>query len=1026
MVKHTKGFKGLSKKVLSAILAASMIMTSSSFVMAAEPTEEPVPVESTANDVETTEETEVEETEEATNEVATFAAPEAADANVGNNDAADKAAAWAEGVTFNSFECHAPEEFTVKDRTYAGGEAVEPIEKIVWGGKSGVLQEGTDYLISYSNNVNASVSGKNAEVTITFINDCQDLGTVETEFVIKPFTLTAENTEVKMSSQDAYIYNGEKQYPEIESVTVKIDDDTEVTLSEDDYNVLSQDGTGLINVGKKSCTIEGKGNYDGAKGVSNAYTIQPANIADGVSVDVKPTVFSTNTNAEALAVEVATNVVAKDKVTDAKLVDGQDYTIAWYDEKEGEYVIGDYTVASFDIGTHKIRLYGLRNNDAELSGTGNFSSDSYVDATYEIVKSSTLQMAVDKAIADSKIGDLKYDSKSKALVATYDGKDHYVDEDNVKLNGVSDKEYTAKVEKAEWINVGDYAITIEGKNTYAGESVTIPVKILPKNLNIDADKTAGQIAVEATQGKSTDGGDGDLVVKVTDKAITNKDLSQELTEGKDYTYETVVDGEDTYVVITGIGNYTTAIEDKDVTTLTVDVEKSEKINLADSSISAELTGTYEYTGSQIKPSLTAVKLVGADGKELPISELKISYDKNKAAGEDAGSVTISARDDSKKYYGSRTIKFDIVGDDFAETFKLADIKDFEKGDSWTNILKAIKVVYQNNGATYAAYGNNKIDVEITKDGEDVATNGNAKAGVYDVKVTPSDNGDAARYVGELTTTINVIGDDLKTSGAKIADIADQVYTSEAIEPDVVVTIGNKTLEEGKDYTVSYTDNVKGGEATAIVTGIGEYSGTIEKNFNITRAAQSIVMTNPLQEKDLANGSRTTKSNVCTLKLDTTMADEDTKYTYKSSDLSVATVNAGKITYQGVGECTITVSAAATDSCEAASLDITVKVGKPGQPTFTPSVSSKTAKKSITVTSSTVRGADGFEVQYSVRSDWWRASTVDFDGTNNKLYRQTIKTYHSNKKYYIRVRAYQVVDGAKVYSDWSPAKTATTK
>ena len=109
-----------------------------------------------------------------------------------------------------------------------------------------------------------------------------------------------------------------------------------------------------------------------------------------------------------------------------------------------------------------------------------------------------------------------------------------------------------------------------------------------------------------------------------------------------------------------------------------------------------------------------------------------------------------------------------------------------------------------------------------------------------------------------------------------------------------------------------------------------------------------------------------------------------------------------------------------------SLPIKVVVGNVGTPTFTPSVTSKTAKKSITVTSSTVRGADGFEVQYSVRSDWWRASTVDFDGTNNKLYRQTIKTYHSNKKYYIRVRAYQVVDGAKVYSDWSPAKTATTK
>lgn len=1000
MVKHTKGFKGLSKKVLSAILAASMIMTSSSFVMAAEPTEEPV--------------------------VAEAQTLEANDAAVGNDDAADMKVAWEKGVKINGIQFTSPEAVKFKDRTYAGGEAIEPVEKIEYDGKP--LEKDTDYVVSYSNNTDSSeVSGEKAKVTITFIGDTyQVLGTVEAEFVINPFELTTENTEVKMSSQDAYVYNGEEQYPEIESVTVEIDDDTEVTLSEDDYYIQGDDASGkdLINVGPKGFTIVGKGNYSKYKWVGGGYTIQPANVADGVSVEVKPTAFSTDLTIH----NVLANVTVEDKVTEEVLERNNDYKIMYYDEKTGEYT-ADSSKASLDVGVHKIRIYG--NNTDALDGSGNFLKDTYVETSYEIVKSSSLAMEVEAGLANAgtKMGDFTYDAESNAFVYTYDGKDHYVDVDELHVWGLTDKECSFKVEGSdEWINVGDYSVTVEGKNTYAGETVSIPLKIVPKNLNSDADSVnaAGQIAVEATQGKSTDGGDGDLVVKVTDNAITNKDLSKELTEGKDYTYETVVDGEDTYVVITGIGNYTTAIEVKDVTTLTVDVDKSEKINLADSSISAELTGTYEYTGSQIKPSLTAVKLVGADGKELPISELKISYGTNKAAGEDAGSVTISARDDSKKYYGSRTIKFDIVGDDFAETFKLADIKDFEKGDPWTDIRKAIKVVYQNNGATYAAYGNDKIDVEITKDGEDVATTGNAKAGVYDVKVTPSDKGDAARYVGELTTTINVIGDDLKTSGAKIADIADQVYTSEAIEPDVVVTIGNKTLEEGKDYTVSYTDNVKGGEATAIVTGIGEYSGTIEKNFNITRAAQSIVMTNPLQEKDLANGSRTTKSNVCTLKLDTTMADEDTKYTYKSSDLSVATVNAGKITYQGVGECTITVSTAATDSCEAASLDITVKVGKPGQPTFTPSVTSKTAKKSITVTSSTVRGADGFEVQYSVRSDWWRASTVDFDGTNNKLYRQTIKTYHSNKKYYIRVRAYQVVDGAKVYSDWSPAKTATTK
>ena len=1000
MVKHTKGFKGLSKKVLSAILAASMIMTSSSFVMAAEPTEGQVAEEQTLEDN---------------------------GAAVGNDDTSDQADAWEKGVTINTATFNSPDAVSFIPRTYAGGEAIEPVEKIVYEGET--LEKDTDYLVSYSNNVDSSlVSGENAKVTISFISDrCQKLGTVEAEFTINPFDLTDENTEVKMSTQDAYVYNGEEQYPEIESVTVKIDDDTEVTLSEDDYYVQEDsETTDLINVGSKGCTVVGKGNYGKWKHVSGAYTIQPANIADGVSVEVKPTAFSTKLTIH----NVLNNVTVEDKVTGETLERGaeKDYSIMYYDEKAGEYT-ADSSKASLDVGTHKIRIYG--NNTDELGGFGNFLKDTYVETSYEIVKSSSLAMEVEAGLANvgTKMGDFTYDVESNAFVHTYDGNDHYVDVDKLHVWGLTDKECSFKVEGSdEWINVGDYSVTVEGKNTYAGETVSIPLKIVPKNLNSDADivNTNGKIAVDATQGKSTDGGDGDLIVKVTDNAIANEDLSKELTEGKDYTYETVVDGEDTYVVITGIGNYTTAIEDKDVTTLTVDVEKSEKIDLADSSISAELTGTYEYTGKPIKPSLTDVKLVGADGKELPISDLKISYGENVAAGEDAGSVTISARDYSEKYYGSRTIKFDIVGDDFAETFKLADIKDFEKGDAWSDILKAIKVVYQNNGATYATYGNDKIEVEITKDGEDVTTSGNAKAGVYNVKVTPTDKDGAARYVGELTTTINVIGDDLKTSGAKIADIADQVYTSEAIEPDVVVTIGNKTLEEGKDYTVSYTDNVKGGEATAIVTGIGEYSGTIEKNFNITRAAQSIVMTNPLQERDLANGSRNTKSKVCTLKLATTMADEDTKYTYKSSDLSVATVNDGKITYKGVGECTITVTAAETDSCEAASLDITVKVGKPGQPTFTPSVTSKTAKKSITVTSSTIPGADGFEVQYSVRSDWWRASTVDFDGTNGKLYRQTIKTYHSNKKYYIRVRAYQVVDGAKVYSDWSPAKTATTK
>lgn len=1039
MVKHTKGFKGLSKKVLSAILAASMIMTSSSFVMAAEPTEEPVPVESTANDVETTEETEVEETEveeteKATNEVATFSEPAPAtdavgQAQVDKEHVLDEVAITVDDQPGNLIA--ADKTFDVPDQYYEGGTKVKPEIEITYDGKP--LKEGTDYSLSYSNNTDSTaVSEKKAKVTVNFKNDYDDLDPVTATFEILQIDLQANDVTVEYAVQDAYVYTGKEIHPAVNSVKVT-KGDKEYTLTADDYTVEPSGDAlrlGLVDANEGlQIKIRGKGNYTNHSDASGKFNIQPADIADGTTVTVNPTAFVKN---YATAAEnVKKNIVVIDNGTGEEV---DDYDVQWYNEETGEYSTSTKDV-SFDVGTHTLRVYGKRDS-VDYTGDGNFDKDSYVEVSFEIVESTSLQMKVDSALTTASFGGFNYDPDEEALVAEYTGKDYHVEAKEVKLAGLNANEVTYKVADGEWINAGEYEITVEGKNSYAGETATIPVKILPRALNTDDDKLETNIKVEASQGLSTAGGTGDLIVKVTDETLTDEDgavLNEVVTleEGKDYTYVTKTENDKTYVVITGIGNYTTAISE-DVATYTqkVDVEEK-KINIADSSITATVSGTYKYNGSEQKPGIDNVELMGADGKVIPRTRLQITYRDNINAG--TGYVIISVKDENdKKYYGVREIPFEIEGEAFDEVFTLAEIKDFDKDDvKKDDIERAIRVVYQDGGATYASPASlatsNRIEVEITKDGKEVElVDGKIAGGVYSVKVTPSGEAGSGRYQGELTTTFNVVGNDLKEAGAKIADIADQVYTSEAIEPDVVVTIGNKTLVEGEDYTVSYTDNVKGGEATAIVTGIGEYSGTIEKNFNITRAAQSIVMTNPLQERDLANGSRNTKSKVCTLKLATTMADEDTKYTYKSSDLSVATVNDGKITYKGVGECTITVTAAETDSCEAASLDIAVKVGKPGQPTFTPSVTSKTAKKSFTVTSSTIPGADGFEVQYSVRSDWWRASTVDFDGTNGKLYRQTIKTYHSNKKYYIRVRAYQVVDGAKVYSDWSPVKTATTK
>ncbi len=67
----------------------------------------------------------------------------------------------------------------------------------------------------------------------------------------------------------------------------------------------------------------------------------------------------------------------------------------------------------------------------------------------------------------------------------------------------------------------------------------------------------------------------------------------------------------------------------------------------------------------------------------------------------------------------------------------------------------------------------------------------------------------------------------------IAKIPAQAYTGKPAEPKVTVTYSGKELEEGKDYTVSYKNNIQIGQAAAVITGTGDYQGTAEKSFAIT-------------------------------------------------------------------------------------------------------------------------------------------------------------------------------------------------
>ena len=74
----------------------------------------------------------------------------------------------------------------------------------------------------------------------------------------------------------------------------------------------------------------------------------------------------------------------------------------------------------------------------------------------------------------------------------------------------------------------------------------------------------------------------------------------------------------------------------------------------------------------------------------------------------------------------------------------------------------------------------------------------------------------------------------------------ETYNGEAFEPTPAVTVGGKNLVAGTDFDYGYSNNTNAGEDTAIVivTGKGNYTGTCEKTFTISKANQTITGAHP--------------------------------------------------------------------------------------------------------------------------------------------------------------------------------------
>ena len=124
------------------------------------------------------------------------------------------------------------------------------------------------------------------------------------------------------------------------------------------------------------------------------------------------------------------------------------------------------------------------------------------------------------------------------------------------------------------------------------------------------------------------------------------------------------------------------------------------------------------------------------------------------------------------------------------------------------------------------------EAKLTFDDISVTYENNINVGTATIIYTGKNN-----YTGEIRKNFKIteasITDDM------IANIPSVTYNTKPHTPDVTVTFEGSTLEAGKDYDVTYTNNINAGTATVTVTGKGNFTGTASKTFTINKAGLTL-------------------------------------------------------------------------------------------------------------------------------------------------------------------------------------------
>ena len=223
-----------------------------------------------------------------------------------------------------------------------------------------------------------------------------------------------------------------------------------------------------------------------------------------------------------------------------------------------------------------------------------------------------------------------------------------------------------------------------------------------------------------------------------------------------------------------------------------------------------------YNGQQIKP---AVKLYYS-GKEVSAADYSVAYSNNVNAGDQA-TVQIVGKN---AYYGKMSLKFTIKQYSLTSNCKISDVQN----QSYTGYAITPKISVMCGNRTL------KENTDYT-----VEYSNNKEAGDQKAVITVKGKGN---YTGVLQKKFSIVKKSI--AGAKIQIHDKGIYKKgKKVKPRVTVTYRNQTLQAGRDYKLSYSNNKKVSKKAVVkIQGIGMYSGTLQKKFTIYPPKANLVVT----------------------------------------------------------------------------------------------------------------------------------------------------------------------------------------